>query len=335
MSYENFPTASPSTPEKKTSTKSRSNPNLLKNLVIAGLLVAMLGTWGYIIYDKNQVKEEKQTLVTQMDNTNAAKTELQNELNDATMQLDALTSTNAKNETLLKEKYSEIEALKTKVQGILNNKNATAGQLADAKKMINQLKGTIQSYAAEIEKLTQQNTTLTEEKRVVTEERDVVRKHFDSAKVVIKAKEDIIDIGSTLHASNLNIQGVKEKSSGKEKETTTAKRIDKLKISFEIDENLITKEGPKDIYITVTAPDGTPVAVEALGSGKFTMRDGVEKFYTKKVQVDYKPGAPQQVNMEWKQNSSFQEGNYKIEIYNNGFKIGEGVREFKKGGLFG
>lgn len=335
MSYENFPTASGPIPEKKTTTKSRSNPNLLKNLMIAGLVVAMLATWGYIIYDKNQVKEEKQTLVSQIDNTNAAKTELQNELNDATMQLDALTSTNAKNEALLKDKYSEIEALKTKVQGILNNKNATAGQLAEAKKLITQLKGTIQSYAAEIEKLTLQNTTLTEDKRVVTEERDVVRHHFDSARTVIKEKEDIIDIGSTLHASNLAVLGVKEKNSGKERETTSAKRIDKLKISFELDQNLITQAGPKDIYIAVTAPDGTPLAVEALGSGKFTTRDGVERIYTKKVQVDYKPGGAQQVNMEWKQNSNFQEGNYKIEIYNNGFKIGEGTREFKKAGLFG
>ena len=28
-------------------------------------------------------------------------------------------------------------------------------------------------------------------------------------------------------------------------------------------------------------------------------------------------------------------GNYKIEIYHNGFKIGEGIRSLKKGGLFG
>ncbi len=31
---------------------------------------------------------------------------------------------------------------------------------------------------------------------------------------------------------------------------------------------------------------------------------------------------------------NFIHGEYKIEIYNNGFKIGEAVRSFKKGGLF-
>ncbi len=56
----------------------------------------------------------------------------------------------------------------------------------------------------------------------------------------IKHKEWLIDIGSTLHASNFTIVGVKEKSSGKEKETSTAKRVDKLRISFDLDEILLS-----------------------------------------------------------------------------------------------
>ena len=89
------------------------------------------------------------------------------------------------------------------------------------------------------------------------------------------------------------------------------------------------------MFVSITAPDGTPVAVEALGSGRFVTRDGIEKLFTKKVQVKYIQGEKQTVTVEWKQNSEFQTGNYKIEVYNNGFKIGEGVRSFKKGGLFG
>jgi len=107
-----------------------------------------------------------------------------------------------------------------------------------------------------------------------------------------------------------------------------------LKISFDIDENRITQSGPKDIYVSITSPDGKPVVVEALGSGTFTTRDGAQLPFTKKVQINYVQGQKQPVTVEWTQNSSFQTGNYKIEIYNNGFKIGEGVRNFKKGGLF-
>ena len=234
---------------------------------------------------------------------------------------------------MLTTKDKDIQEFKLKVQTILNNKNATAEELRQAKGLIEQLKGNINVYTAEIEKLKGEKIKLTEEKRTITEERDVVKKNYDSATSVIKEKEDIIDIGSTLHASNFNIIGLKSNGT-KEKETTTAKRVDKLKISFDLDENRITQSGAKDIFVCITAPDGTPVAVEALGSGKFVTRDGVEKLYTKKVQVSYVQGEKQSISVQWQQNSEFQTGSYRIEVYNNGFKIGEGVRTFKKGGLF-
>jgi hypothetical protein len=330
MSYENFPESNP--PEEKTIVvKNNNNRNVLTGI----LIVALLATWGYIIYDKNKTKQEKQDLTMQIVNSDSSKNELQNELNDAARRLDDLKTSNVKADSLLKTKDKDIEALKSRVQTILNDKHATAAQLAEAKRLIAELKGNIEVYTAQIDSLKTANVQLTQQKQQVTEERDVANKNYDSANHVIKEKENVIDIGSTLHASNFSIVGLKEKSSGKEKETTTAKRVDKLRISFDIDENRITQTGPKDIYVCITSPDGNPVTVDALGSGKFVIRDGSEIPFTKKVQIDYVQGQKQPVTVEWTQNSDFQTGNYKIEIYNNGFKIGEGVRSFKKGGLFG
>jgi hypothetical protein len=329
MSYENFPESTPE--EKPVVVKNNNNRNILTGI----LIVALLGTWGYIIYDKNKTKQEKQDLTTQIVNSDSSKNELQRELNDAALRLDMLKTSNVKADSLLKTKDKDIEDLKNKVQTILNDKNATASQLAEAKRLIAELKGNIETYTAQIEELKSENTQLTQEKQQVTEERDVANKNYDSANQVIKQKENVIDIGSTLHASNFSIVGLKEKSGGREKETTTAKRVDKLRISFDIDENRITQSGPKDIYVCITSPDGNPVTVDALGSGKFVTRDGEERPFTKKVQINYVQGQKQSVTVEWSQNSDFQTGNYKIEIYNNGFKIGEGVRSFKKGGLFG
>lgn len=328
MSFENFPESNP--PQQTPQTPKKND---YRTILTGILLVALLGTWGYIIWDKDKNKQEKQQLTTQIVTSDSSKNELQKELNDATMRLDMLKTTNARADSLINTKNKDIEDLKSRVQTIINNKNATAEQLTEARGLINQLKGNIDTYTAEIERLKGENVKITEEKRVVTEERDAVKKNYDSAQGVIKQKEDIIDVGSTLHASNFNIVGLKERGS-KEKETETAKRVDKLRITFDLDENRITQSGSKDVFVCITAPDGTPVAVEALGSGKFVTRDGVEKLYTKKVQVNYTQGQKQTVTVEWKQNSPFQTGNYKIEVYNNGFKIGEGVRNFKKGGLF-
>jgi hypothetical protein len=327
MSFENFPAGTE--PQQKPTPKK----NDYRTILTGGLLVALLGTWGYIIWDKNKTSQKTEQLTTQIATSDSAKNELQSELNDATMRLDMLKTTNARADSLIKTKDKDIEDLKARIQGIINNKNATAAQLADARALITQLKNNINTYTAEIEKLQGEKIQLTEEKRVVTEERDVATKNFDSAKTVIKEKEDVIDVGSTLHAFNFNIVGLHERGS-KEKETTTARRVDKLRITFDLD-NRIAPSGAKEVFVCITAPNGTPVAVEALGSGKFVTRDGVEKLFTKKVQINYNQGEKQTVTIEWKQNSDFQTGNYRIEVYHNGFKIGEGIRNFKKGGLFG
>ncbi len=331
MSYENFP-ESPENPVPKENVTVKNNNG--RNILTAILVIALLGTWGYIIFDRNKNRQEKQDLTTQIVNSDSAKNELQRELDDAALRLDALKTSNVKADSLLKTKDKDIEGLQARVRSIIHDKNATAAQLAEAKRLIAQLKGNIETYTAQIDSLTVANAQLTENNRVVTQQRDAVQKNYDSANQVIKQKEDVIDVGSTLHASDFAIEGVKEKKSGKEKATSTAKRVDKLKISFVLDENRITTSGLKDIYVCIISPDGKPVSVDALGSGTFTTRDGVQRTFTKKLTVNYVQGQKQSVNVEWSQNSKFQTGDYKVEIYNNGFQIGEGTVTLKKGGLF-
>lgn len=334
MAYENFPEAgkpqqAPPPPEKKN----------FRNLLTGGLLLALLGTWGYIIYDKNKTKETIQQKDTQLATTTSEKDELRKELDDATMRYDMIKTSSAdmahSKDSVITKRDREIAEKRAKIQQLLTKVNATKEELAQAKTLIASLNDDIVGYRTQIETLQGEKLVLTQEKETVTKERDVARKETEDAKNVIKEKEDVIDIGSTLHASNFSITGINERKSGKEKSTSTAKRVDKLRISFDLDENRITQSGNKTIYICITDPKGTPVTVEALGSGNFKTRDGADKFFTQRVEVNYTQGQRQTISVDWKQNSNFETGDYKIEVYNNGFKIGEGVRSFKKGGIFG
>jgi len=334
MAYENFPSAE--TPKQATPPQKNNN---MRNLLTGGLLLALLGTWGYIIYDKNKTKEVIQQKDTQLATTSTEKDELRKELDDATMRYDMIKTQSADmahaKDSVVTQRDKDIAAKKAKIQQLLTKVGATSAELAQAKTLIASLNDDIVSYKTQIETLQGEKIVLTQEKETVTKERDVARKETEDAKGVIKQKEDVIDIGSTLHASNFAVVGINERKSGKEKTTTTAKRVDKLRISFDIDENRITESGNKTIYISITDPKGNPVTVEALGSGTFKTRDGADKFFTEKVEINYVQGQKQTINVDWKQNSNFETGDYKIEVYNNGFKIGEGVRSFKKGGLFG
>ena len=330
MTYENFP-------ESEGAEKNVPVPpkNTMRNMLTIILVAALLGTWGYIIWDKNKVKEKDITQQNLIASTSNQRDELQKELEDATMRYDNLKTSNSKKDSTITARDREIEEKKSRIQTLLYNANAKESELREARGLIASLNGDIEGYRKQIEVLQGENTQLTQEKATVTEERNKAQKAFDSAQNVIKGKEDIINVGSTLHASNFNIVGINEKPSGKEKETSTAKRVDKLRISFDLDENLIAQSGKKDIYICITAPDGSSIGVEALGSGKFTTREGQDKVYTQKMEVNYTQNKKQMIRFDWKQNSKFSIGNYKIEVFNNGFKIGEAMIPLKKAGIFG
>ncbi|MBC7867428.1 MAG: hypothetical protein H7X88_07830 [Gloeobacteraceae cyanobacterium ES-bin-316] len=331
MAFENFPQAEkPANEGVNNNTASKNN---MRTILTGVLVVALLGTWGYIIYDKNNNKEvitQKETLIA---STSTERDNLQKDLEDAAMRYDMLKSSNSKLDSTITSKDREIEEKRTRIQTLLNKSNATAAELGEAKRLIASLNGDLEGYRTQIEVLQGEKVQLTQEKQYVTQQRDRVRQEYDSATVVIKEKEDMLNVGSTLLASNFSITGINERGS-KEKTTSTAKRVDKLRISFDLNENMIAQSGTKEIFVCITAPDGTPVAVEALGSGTFSTRDGQQKFFTQKLDVNYTQNKKQTVSFDWKQNTNFSTGNYKIEVFNNGFKVGEASRPLKKGGLF-
>lgn len=331
MSDENFPLSE--NPEEGLQEKRKNSKN--RNMLLGFLVVALLGTWGYLIYNNNHHRQETENLTAEIVIRDSAKNELQQELDDAALRLDALKTSNATADSLIQTKDKEIQNLKSRVQAIINNRNATKAQLDEARRLIAELKGNIDTYASEIASLKEENKQLTEKNAEVTAQRDEAQRNYDSANVALLQKDNIIDIGSTLHASNFKITGVKEKNNGKEKITRNAKKVDKLNIQFTLDENRITPTGSKELYISITAPDGKPVTVGALGSGTFRDRDGNERNFTKKVSVNYVQGQNQQINVEWSQEENFKSGDYQVEVYNNGFLIGKGSVNLKKGGLFG
>ena len=71
------------------------------------------------------------------------------------------------------------------------------------------------------------------------------------------------------------------------------------------------------------------------GNGTFTTREEGEKSFTAKVPVDMETAKKKNVAFAFEPiGNSFQIGSYKVQIYQNGFLIGEGTTQLKKGGLF-
>jgi uncharacterized protein (UPF0333 family) len=304
-----------------------------KSLLLALLLIALLGTWGYIIWDKNNTKE----LISQKDNTISAtstqRDELQKELEDATIRYDIIKTSNTKKDSLIDVKDREIQNKRKKINSLLAKANASQAELAEVKLLIASLNTDIEGYKTQIAILEGQKEELTKANQNLSTQRDNIQKDFDSSMEELKNRDKTINIGSTLHASNFSIVAIDEKGNGKVKETTNAKKVDKLRISFDLDENMITPSGAKNLYIIITDPTGKVITTEE--SDKFKTQDNGFLDYTQQMEINYTKNQRQTVSFDWKSGSKFTIGDYKIEVYNNGFKIGQGIRQLKKGGLFG
>lgn len=325
MTNTNYPSATPNEPR----TPNRGNKNLLIGILAAGLL----GTWGYLLYDKNKSGETLQVAQTQSENYMTQRDSLKLLYDDAEMRLDSITGANNNLQGEKSTLQKQIDANKAEIRRILNDRNATAADLKRARTMIADLNNQIASLEAEVSRLTGENQELTANNTQLTAEKQVLEQNLTISTTEKEALAQTVDVGSTFSASNIQITPVNEKKSGKEKATSSAKKVDKLVVSFDI-ENRIARSGPAEMYIMVTAPDGTVISNTELGSATLTTRTDGDKPYTTKVPVEYEQGTRKALSFPIRQ-EDFQRGDYKIEIYHNGFKIGEGVRTLKKGGLFG
>jgi peptidoglycan hydrolase CwlO-like protein len=321
----NYPSATPqSQPPKKD----------YKNLVIGLLAAGFLGTWGYLLWNNNRQEQVQTQQQTQIAKVTDEKGQLQKNFDDALVRLDSLTGTNNKLQGQLNEGQGQIAKLKGNIRAILSKQHITEAEKKKAEGLIKDLNDKISGLEQQVAQLTQENTQLNADKTQLTQDKDKLTSDLSATTTAKQDLEKKVDVASTLNASNISITPMQEKKDGKDKETVNAKKVNKLVIGFDV-ANRIAQTGQTDVYVCITGPDGKPISVPALGSGTFTTRDDGDKVFTAKVPVDFEQGKTKSVEFAWKQNSSFQRGNYKIEIYHNGFKIGEGTRELKKGGIFG
>jgi len=308
-----------------------------RKLIYGILITALIATWGYIFYDKSQTRETVNQLQTKITNVDSARNAIQQDFLLVSAKADSLTQTNIQLQGSLAEKGTEIQQLKGNISTILRKKNATANELAYAKKLIEDLNGKINGLFVELEKLKGENQQLTStnqqlntDKTQLTSDKQNLEQNLSKTTTEKQQLAEKVDVATTLHASNIGIVAIDVKGSGKEKETSTAKRADFMRVNFVLDPNRITPTGSKDLYVVITGPDGK-IFKEG---GNFTTREDGEKSYTNKVTVPYEQGKLIPVSFNWKKSDKYVEGDYKIEIYNNGFKIGESTRTLKKGGLF-
>jgi len=297
------------------------------------MAIGLVASLVYLIVSQNNTSQVIEQNHTQIAKITDDKSAIQKTFDESLVRLDSMSGISNGMRSKLKDEDAQIAQKKAEIRRILNNRNASAAELAKAKELISQLNDKIGTMEQDVARLTTDNQSLTQDKVQLTQDNTTLTSDLQTTTAAKQDLEKKVDIASTLNASNIAIVPVDVRSNGKEKITSTAKRVNKLLISFDVT-NRIAQSGMTDIYVCITGPDGKNMVVPAAGTGTFTTREEGDKSFTAKVNVDFEMTQKKKVEFAFAPAGKFQQGSYTIQIYQNGYKIGEGTRELKKGGLF-
>ena len=297
----------------------QNTPPVKKNnsIVYWVIILVLLAGCLYLFMSKNKMADESSTALKmqqkQTDSVNNVRAALQTDFDAASAKIDQLVTQNSKMDSALEGNKAEMAKLRSKIGSILHNEKATQAELKDARDMIASLTDKTKQYEARIAELEKENTVLTNKNTALTKEVDSTV----SNNIALKK------IGSVLHASNIRMEPLHKRKNGKEKETTKAKRVDVLRIKFDIDENRIAESGTKQLYLRIVAPDQTIMGNRANTSGMMSLNNGGQLGYSLMKEIALTQNQMvKDVEVDWNQDGDYKKGQYTIEIYNEGYKIG-------------
>ncbi len=311
--------------------QNKPNQNFIAIAAVIGIL--LLGIIGYLAYQNMQKSRQLETTMSDLDETQKLKAELDTQYNQALTDLEAQKTNNQELNAVIDQQKGELEQQRNKISGLLKNK----GSLDKARVEIGNLKSQASQYLAQIEKLKSENEALagenanlsTEKERLAADlqSKSAENEELSSTKAtLVSEKEKLsakVNIASVIKMKSVSAIGQKVKGSGKVKDENSAKSVDQIKVCFTTVENEVAKAGAEKFYIRIINPLGETLAIEDMGSGMLTnKKTGEEVRFTKMEEIDYANNEAQSCIIWAPSNASFAKGDYQIEVYNKGFLAG-------------
>ena len=241
--------------------------------------------------------------------------ELESELEEMLNELDTLETDNDSMKVELAQRKLEIEELLDKVK----DKDYAIYKL---KKETRTLRTIMKGYVVTIDSLNTLNITLREENEEV---RSTLSQERVKTQKLQKTNQNLsskVALASRLDVSNVRVFGVRVKRDMTGKETDRAKRTDKLRACFNVEENRVAEMEKKDLYLRILAPDGSILAAGQTDEYKFEF-NGVKGYYSDKLTIEYDRNAKEYC-LDWTRPDETYEmmvGTYTLFLYAEDYEM--------------
>jgi len=299
----------------------KNNTGLLIGFILMTILAAV---FGYLYYNERSINDKQEvdleTRVTELANAEIKLDSISKQLDARILEVQGL--------------GGDIEELQ-KVRASLENDRIALrkGNVAMGRK-VRQYEAFLTKKDEEIARLREdnqqlisQNETLAQAKTELETSRQAIS---DSLSGVVSKNSELeskVTMAAALRARNVKIYAISSKGKVREGENVKSRKIDKIRVDFILEKNPLTALDNKTVYMRIIDPSGATISDTKTGSGVFDY-NGQEQGFTISKEVTYSNNN-QDVSILYDRNAAFPSGNYKVELYAEGFSIGEGTFSVK------
>jgi len=286
-----------------------------KKITIAILLIIILGLVIYSYLNNEKYEETKQTLIIEKETILKNLTKIEDQYNTAIAQNTTLSEELVLQKNSIVSFKDSLKNLKrTNWKLIKFYKNKIKGLNRISKKLIYQNDSLVKSN----ELLNLQNQELSEDKQVLTSD---LQKQTSFNDTLVKQNLDLakkVAIGEIVKASNFKVTTYRERSGGKFKESTRARRVDMFKISLLLNENPIAKKRNISAHVSIIKPDGSVLVAK----GVFTNADGNRVKFSEESNIPYNKSALISDMIINVVGENLEKGSYTVNFYIDRIKVG-------------
>lgn len=305
--------------------------------LLTSFLAIIVGVLAYLLLDANNFKKSQEDVIKQ--------------------KVQALTSTSIRLDSIsiqLDVKIAQIKSLGGKVEDLEATKKQLENDRMQLRKTnnlsvahyetrINEYLGILGKKDAEIVKIKKENARLADRNKSLVTENTSLLSENTTLKIIgqglndsleayskrIQALTATVSFASALQAQSIKVSAISKKNKERSSGTYRVSKVEKIKVAFQLQPNIIAKQNVKSIYVKILDPDGAVLFDNNAGSGNFEF-GGKEMTFTAKKDILYQ-NTGQAVEIIYARGAAtiYRVGHYLVEIYCEGYKIGTGSFDVK------
>lgn len=281
--------------------------------VLIFILILVAAFAGYLAYSNQQLQKSLEDCGYVKAEVEQEKEQVIGELEQMSMQYDSMAVTNDSMNTELMAQREKVEELIKQAK----NNNWTIYKL---RKEAGTLREIMKGYVKTIDSLNTLNVELRAQNAEVTRKLGETEDKNTQLQDKNAALNEKVKLGAKLKALDMVAYGQRVKNNEVHRETNRANKTEKIKVCFTLDKNEVAEEGNKSIYVRIITPSGKVLAERNDQSNMFEFEGTNGLFSIQKVVLYEKKELD--LCMYWDVTSELSEGEYIVDAYADGMKIG-------------